>query len=90
MTILQILNLLVPELSETLAMLTLYGTIAVALVQCFFGYRLQQQTFDDETEFTGNGHEVVEWIFQRAGIINYSIGPSTASNNWVFEPNMTF
>lgn len=54
------------------------------------GYRLQQQTFDDETEFTGNGHEVVEWIFQRAGIINYSIGPSTASNDWIFEPGMTF
>ena len=54
------------------------------------GYRLQQQTFDDETTFTGDGHEVVEWIFQRAGITNYAIGPSTASNDWVFEPSDTF
>ena len=54
------------------------------------GYRLQEQTFDDETTFTGNGHEVVEWIFQRAGITNHAIGPSTASNDWVFEPGETF
>lgn len=45
MTILQLLNFLVPELSETLAMLTLYGAVALALVQCFFGYRLQQLWF---------------------------------------------
>ena len=45
MTILQLLNFLVPELSETLALLTLYGTVALALVQCFFGYRLQQLWF---------------------------------------------
>lgn len=45
MTILQLLNLLVPELSEPLAMLSLYGAIAMALVQCFFGYRLQQLWF---------------------------------------------
>ena len=45
MTILQLLNLLVPELSETLAMLSLYGAVALALVQCFFGYRLQQVWF---------------------------------------------
>ena len=54
------------------------------------GYRLNQQTFDDETTFTGNGHDVVEWIFQRAGITNYAIGPSTASNDWVFAPSDTF
>ena len=54
------------------------------------GYRLQQQTFDEQTEFTGNGHEVVEWIFQRAGILNYAIGPSDASNDWVFEPGESF
>lgn len=45
MTILQLLNFLVPELSETLALLTLYGSVALALVQCFFGYRLQQLWF---------------------------------------------
>lgn len=45
MTILQLLNFLVPELSETLALLTLYGAVALALVQCFFGYRLQQLWF---------------------------------------------
>ena len=54
------------------------------------GYRLQQQTFDDETEFTGDGQEVVEWIFQRAGITNYAVAPSTASNTWTFEPGDTF
>lgn len=54
------------------------------------GFRLQQQTFDESTEFTGNGHEVVEWIFQRAGITNYAIGPSDASNDWVFEPGESF
>ena len=54
------------------------------------GYRLNQQTFDDETTFTGNGHDVVEWIFQRAGITDYAIGPSTASNDWMFQPSDTF
>ena len=53
------------------------------------GFRLQQQTFDNDTEFTGNGHEVVEWIFQKAGITNYVIGPSAASNEWAFEPSDT-
>lgn len=54
------------------------------------GYRLQQQTFDDETAFTGNGHEVVEWIFQRAGITDYVIGPSDYSVEWNFDPAQTF
>ncbi len=42
MTILQLLKLLVPELSDALAMASLYGSIALALVTCFFGYRLRQ------------------------------------------------
>lgn len=42
MTILQLLKLLVPELSQTLALLSLYGSIALALITCFFGYRLRQ------------------------------------------------
>jgi len=45
MTILQLLKLLVPEFSQTMAMLSLYGAVALALVQCFFGYRLQQAWF---------------------------------------------
>ncbi len=45
MTILQLLELLVPEFSQTMAMLSLYGAVALALVQCFFGYRLQQAWF---------------------------------------------
>lgn len=45
MTILQLLELLVPELPQTMAMLSLYGAVALALVQCFFGYRLQQAWF---------------------------------------------
>ena len=54
------------------------------------GYRLQQQTFDEETTFTGDGQAVVEWIFQRAGITDFAVAPSTASNEWVFEPDDTF
>lgn len=42
MTLLQLLKLLIPELSETLAKASLYGTVALALVTCFFGYRLRQ------------------------------------------------
>ena len=54
------------------------------------GYRLQQQTFDEESTFTGNGKEVVEWIFTRAGVTNYAVGPSSDSYDWSFEPSDTF
>lgn len=54
------------------------------------GYRLNQQTFDGETEFHGDGHQVMEWIFQRAGILNYAIGPSSAEIDWSFKPSDTF
>lgn len=54
------------------------------------GYRLQQQTFDGETTFTGNGQAVVEWIFARAGITNYAVGPSAEPIEWFFEPSDTF
>lgn len=45
MTIVQLLEFLIPEFSQTMAMLSLYGAVALALVQCFFGYRLQQAWF---------------------------------------------
>ena len=54
------------------------------------GYRLQQQTFDDETTITGGGHEVAEWILTRAGITDFVIGPSEGSWDWSFEPSDTF
>lgn len=54
------------------------------------GYRLNQQTFDDETVFEGDGNQVVAWIFARAGITNYAIAPSTASMVWTFKPSDTF
>ena len=54
------------------------------------GFRLNEQTFDENTEFTGNGHEVVEWIFGLAGISKYHIGASAYSNNWIFEPEDTY
>ena len=42
MTLLQLLKTLVPELSEQTAMLSVYGSIALALLTCFFGFRLRQ------------------------------------------------
>lgn len=45
MTTLQILQLFVPELSQTLSLISLYASIAMALVLCFFGYRLQRAWF---------------------------------------------
>ena len=50
------------------------------------GFRLSSQTFNDDTTFTGNGHEVVEWIFGLAGVVKYHIGPSDYSNDWEFKP----
>ena len=42
MTVLQLLKLIAPELSEPMAMASLYGSIALALLTCFFGFRLRQ------------------------------------------------
>ncbi len=42
MTLLQFLKLIIPELSESMAMLSIYGSIALALLTCFFGFRLRQ------------------------------------------------
>lgn len=42
MTILQLLKLLIPELSDTMATVSLYAAIVMALVTCFFGYRLRK------------------------------------------------
>lgn len=42
MTVLQLLKLLIPELSDFLANASLYASVALALVTCFFGYRLRQ------------------------------------------------
>lgn len=53
------------------------------------GYRLLQQTFDTNTSFTGNGNEVVAWIFGLAGITRYIIGPSDYSIPWAFDPDET-
>ena len=38
MTALQLLRLLIPELSDTMATVSLYAAIVMALVTCFFGY----------------------------------------------------
>ncbi|MBR2583124.1 MAG: hypothetical protein IKD61_06995 [Oscillospiraceae bacterium] len=51
--------------------------------------RLNDQTFDDNTSFTGNGNEVVAWIFGLAGITRYHIGPSDFSQEWTFKPEQT-
>lgn len=53
------------------------------------GYRLAQQTFDNDVSFTGTGKEVVEWIFGLAGVTDFIVGPSDYSNTWIFEPNDT-
>ena len=53
------------------------------------GYRLAQQTFDNDTTFTGTGKEAVEWIFGLAGVTNYVVGASDVSQTWTFEPNDT-
>lgn len=50
---------------------------------------LNDQTFDDNTTFTGNGNEVVAWIFGLAGITRYHIGPSDFSQEWTFKPEQT-
>ena len=42
MTALQLLKMILPELTGPLAMASLYGTIALALLTCFFGFRLRQ------------------------------------------------
>ena len=42
MTVLQFLKLIAPDLSEPMAMASLYGSIALALLTCFFGFRLRQ------------------------------------------------
>ena len=51
--------------------------------------RLNDQTFDGNTTFTGNGNEVVVWIFGLAGITRYHIGPSDFSQEWTFKPEQT-
>lgn len=53
------------------------------------GFRLSQQTFDDNTEFVGTGAEVVAWIFSLAGVTDYVIGPSDVSQTWTFAPSDT-
>ncbi len=60
MTLLQILRLLMPELSETLATVSLYGSIALALLTCFFGYRLRQVWY-------------TLLVFGIAGLIGFSV-----------------
>lgn len=51
--------------------------------------RLNDQTFDDNVSFYGNGNEVVAWIFGLAGIRKYHIGPSDFSQDWTFSPEQT-
>ena len=53
------------------------------------GFRLSEQTFNEDTTFTGNGNEVVAWIFGMAGITKYHIGPSEDDIEWSFEPDET-
>lgn len=54
------------------------------------GYRLAQQTFDNDTTFTGTGNEVVEWIFGLAGVTDFVVGPSDYSGTWTFAPSDTY
>lgn len=42
MTLLQFLKLMVPDLSEVLASASIYLSIALALLTCFFGFRLRR------------------------------------------------
>ncbi len=42
MDLLQLFECFVPELSQGAALLSLYGSLALALLTCFFGYRLRQ------------------------------------------------
>ena len=42
MTLLQMLKLLVPDLNEVLAAASVYLSIALALLTCFFGFRLRR------------------------------------------------
>jgi hypothetical protein len=42
MTLLQFLKLMVPDLSEILASASIYVSIALALLTCFFGFRLRR------------------------------------------------
>ena len=42
MTLLQFLKLLVPDLSEVMAAASVYLSIALALLTCFFGFRLRR------------------------------------------------
>jgi len=54
------------------------------------GYRLNGQTFNDNDAYTGNGKQVVEWIFRLAGVSKYLVDESTAANDWIFAPESTF
>ena len=42
MTLLQFLKLLVPDLSQVMTAASIYLSIALALLTCFFGFRLRR------------------------------------------------
>lgn len=53
------------------------------------GYRLSNQTFDNDTTFVGTGKQAAEWILGLAGITKFHVGPSAETQTWIFEPSDT-
>ncbi len=60
MNIPQLIALLAPERSRTLSMLSLYGAAALALLTCFFGFRLRQVWY-------------TLLVFAGAGLLSYAV-----------------
>lgn len=50
------------------------------------GYFLKDQTFDDDTEFTGLSHEIAARIFALAGITKSEIQPGAGDQPFTFTP----
>ena len=53
------------------------------------GYFLKDQTFDDNTTFTGTSNEIVAAIFDYAGIQKYNIQIGEGSTTFTFKPENT-
>ncbi len=53
------------------------------------GFRLGDQTFDDDNSFTGLSHEQAAAILQMAGIPKYSVQPGTGEHPFSFKPEDT-
>ena len=51
------------------------------------GYYLKDQTFDDNTTFSGDIDDIIADMFDHVGIRKYSIQPIDASKSFEYEPN---